>query len=155
MYDVICIGGATEDVFIQSKEFKIEKNKKLKIDECILNIGQKINIENLNFATGGGGTNCAVALARMGFKTALISKVNIDDNAGGIILKELRDEKVNIDHVLLDPRHQTGYAIALLTENGERTILVFRGAGANINQTTFFPVYLPKLNGSRVKTDFF
>jgi sugar/nucleoside kinase (ribokinase family) len=135
MYDVICIGGATQDVFIQSEEFKIEKNKKSKISECILDIGQKINVDQLNFATGGGGTNCATAFSRMGFKTALISKVNADDYSGTMILKELRTEKVNVENIILDPKHQTGYAIALLTKNGDRTLLIFRGAGANLNPT--------------------
>ena len=64
MLDVICMGSSTIDLFVKI-------NHKFKSCEA----GEKILVDGLDYETGGGGTNSAVALSRMGLKTAFLGKI--------------------------------------------------------------------------------
>ncbi len=70
MYDIVVFGSATRDLFVKSKEFKTLKNKKFITGQGLcFNLGSKIKIDELFFATGGGGTNAATTFANQGLKT--------------------------------------------------------------------------------------
>ena len=120
MYDVIIIGSATRDAFFKSKDFKTRER------EMILPLGAKIAIPEVVFTTGGGGTNAAVTFARQGFKTACVSRIG-DDVSGGEVKKELKKEGVD-DFLQIDAVNKTAYSLILVTPEGERTILEYRGA---------------------------
>lgn len=100
--------------------------------ECF-SLGSKLELDDLVFATGGGGTNGAVSLARQGLKTALVSRVGIDFG-GKAIIEELAEEKSSAKFVQQDKKAATSYSFILLTPRGERTILVYRGASKNIEE---------------------
>jgi ribokinase len=73
MYDVITVGSATVDVFVKTEAELIEITKKGSEEELIAYpTGSKILIQQLDFKIGGGGTNTAVAFARLGLKTAYL-----------------------------------------------------------------------------------
>ena len=127
MFDIITFGSATRDMFVASKDFKI-----LASDEFITgkglcaSAGSKIYIDDLIFATGGGGTNVAVTFALQGLKTAYLGKVG--DDAGGVaITDELREMGVT-SLVAKDNAKKTAYSIILSAPLQERTILVYHGA---------------------------
>lgn len=120
MYDVITIGSATRDAFFKSGDFKTRER------EMILPLGAKLAIPEVIFTTGGGGTNAAVTFIRQGFRTACISRVG-DDVSGGEVKKELKQEGVD-DFIQVDPVYKTAYSLILVTSEGERTILEYRGA---------------------------
>ncbi|MCX6731500.1 MAG: carbohydrate kinase family protein [Candidatus Parcubacteria bacterium] len=120
MYDIIIIGSATRDAFFKSDQFRTRDR------EMILPLGAKLAIPEVIFTTGGGGTNAAVTFARQGFKTACISRAG-DDVSGGEIKKELKLEGID-DFIQVDSEHKTAYSLILVTSEGERTILEFRGA---------------------------
>jgi len=93
MFDIVTFGSATRDLFVRSKNFDIFKNKKFISGEGIcFNLGSKVYIEDLFFATGGGGTNTAATFAKQGLKTAYVGKVG-NDPGGEAILKELKELK--------------------------------------------------------------
>src|SRR3989344_3290502 len=70
-YDVITIGSASRDVFLNSSEFKILDNNESSTGQMMgLPLGSKMEIKKIVFATGGSGTNTAVTFARQGLKTA-------------------------------------------------------------------------------------
>lgn len=98
--------------------------------ECF-SLGSKLEIDDLVFATGGGGTNGAVSLARQGLKTALVARVGMD-LGGKAIIEELAEEKSSAKFIQQDGKVATSYSFVLLTPGGERTILVYRGASKNI-----------------------
>ena len=77
MFDVITIGSATRDIFLKSKSFEIVKKEGSEQYECIP-FGQKVNVEEIEYASGGGGTNAAVTFARHGFRTACASVIGND-----------------------------------------------------------------------------
>lgn len=128
MFDVITIGTATRDAFVRSAAFKILEDARFRTGkaEC-LNLGSKVDIDELIFATGGGATNTAVTFARQGFKTACLCRIG-DDSGGQEAIKELNGEGVDTRLVIRDKEYSTAYSIILSAMSGERTILVYRGA---------------------------
>ena len=99
--------------------------------ECFA-LGSKLEVDDIVFDTGGGGTNAAVSFARQGLHTGYIGKIGAFDARGREILTALRTEGVDVRGVVKDKRRMTGYSVLLLTARGERTVLVYRGASADI-----------------------
>src|SRR3989338_456631 len=140
MYDVITIGSATVDVFVRTKFYKMLHchNK----EELIAYpVGSKILIEELNVTVGGGGTNTAVALSRLGHKVAFIGKIGSGHNSRRVI-NNLKQEKVNTSLIVRSKNHRTGFSIILDSKNHDRTVLTFRGSN---NDLKFNEVSLKKL----------
>jgi len=129
MFDVITIGTATQDVFLQSEAFHLMYSPKLKRMCEYFPLGQKINIERIDFATGGGATNAAATFKNLGFRVGIIAKVG-DDTAGREVLSDLRIRKVSMKFVVRSPHSSTGYSAILLTPHGDRTALVYRGVSS-------------------------
>ncbi len=94
MYDIITIGSSTVDVFARTKNPELIKimTSKGETDLLAYPTGSKILVEELEFTTGGGATNTAVALSKLGHKVACISKMGCGSNADKIkgILKETK-----------------------------------------------------------------
>jgi len=136
-FDIITIGSATRDVFLPSSAFKIvndpKRLKKLGFitgkAQC-LPLGGKVQIEEPVFATGGGATNAAVTFSRQGFKTASLFKIGSDISAEEVV-KEMKKEKISL-FLVRDKKLKTDYSAIFLSQNGERTILNYRGASANL-----------------------
>ncbi len=126
MYDVICVGSATLDVFAKTKFSELIKifDKKGETDLLAYPTGSKILIEELDFTTGGGGTNTAVSLARLGHKVAWLGKLGDDHNAD-LIVNELKKE--NVDSLATRGNMLTGYSIILDSIEHDRTILAYKG----------------------------
>ncbi len=137
-FDVITIGSATRDVFLRSKAIKIIRDSSFSTGEgeCFA-LGSKIDIDDIVFETGGGGTNTAVSFARQGLRTGFAGKIGATDARGKEILAALKKEKVDVSITTLDKKKPTGYAVLLLTYRGERTVLVYRGASADFATKDF------------------
>lgn len=130
MYDVITFGSAARDINLKSKAFKVLKNDKDFVtgEGICLALGSKIDVQDIKFTSGGGGTNTAVTFAKQGFKTAFCGVVG-DDVAGKEIIEELKSCRINTELVLKSKEKATNYSIIVSSEGGEdRTILVYRGA---------------------------
>jgi len=137
MYDIISIGSATKDVFLISKGFKLIKSKKFKtgVGECFA-YGSKVEIGDIYYDTGGGGTNSAWTFANFGLKTSVVSKVG-DDIFGLEIMHALSANKINSSNLVMDKSGKTGYSTILITPGGDRTILVYRGVSSSFNEHDF------------------
>lgn len=128
-YDVITIGSASRDVFLNSPEFKVLGDNDFATGQAIcLPLGSKIEIKKIVFATGGSGTNTAVTFARQGLKTACISIIGHDLNATAI-LEELAGEGVDTSFFQKHADDMTAYSLILVNDSGERTILSYKGEG--------------------------
>lgn len=135
MYDVITIGTATQDLFLKSKDFKVLKDERFITGqaECFA-LGSKIEVPDIFFTTGGGAANAAVTFARQGFKTAAICKVGKDASGEGVI-NDLRKEKADAKWTARDAKEATAFSVILIAPNGERTILVHRGASEHLKES--------------------
>ncbi len=150
MYDVITIGTATRDVFLQSPAFKAVKDEHFTSAsgfpsgeaECFA-LGKKIEIMKPVFTTGGGSTNSAVTFARQGFSTAAIITLGKDETSKDVLV-DLKREGVKPIVSYTKDLH-TAYSTILLSEGGERTILVYRGAADYLGR-----VALPGLHAKGV-----
>lgn len=129
MYDIITFGSATQDVLMSPEEFAMHDDRTFRTGKALcLPFGSKVTAEKLVFASGGGGTNAAVAFARQGFSTACVSVLGKDAN-GGAILDELRREGVDGRYTQAHSGGLTAYSVILVGEGGERTILSYKGEG--------------------------
>jgi len=129
MFDIITFGSATRDIVISPKKLttlKYGKDSSSEREVCFP-IGSKIDVEEIKFYTGGGGTNTAATFALQGYKTAFCGMIG-DDLPGKEILEELKKLKVNTDLVSKTSNKLTNHSVVILEGNHERTILAYRGA---------------------------
>lgn len=119
MLDLLTIGDIKLDVFISLDTCK-EKCDMVKKQVC-LDFGEKIvaNVQDQQIA--GSAPNVAVALARMGHKTAVASNMG-DDPTYTQALTFLKQAGVNTKHIKSHKNTNSAYA-AVLNLQGEKTIL--------------------------------
>ena len=130
MYDVITVGSNTIDVFVYTDRSQSIFIKTKDSEESFISypVGSKLLINDLDFFTGGGGTNSAVSLSRLGLKVAYIGKIGNDGN-GLKILEELKKENVVfLGSICRDSRKKTGYSVILDSLEKRRTVLSYKGA---------------------------
>jgi ribokinase len=125
MYDVISIGNATQDVFVNVSPKYAGKQL------CFLP-GQKIEIEGMHYFTGGGASNACAAFAKMGLKTAIVAAAG-KDPAGKAIEEELKENGVSRE-LLVWSGSKTAYSVILTGFGKDRVILTYRGATAALTK---------------------
>jgi ribokinase len=132
MFDVITIGSVTRDVFLRVPKFQTVPWKKTPSKKgLLLPVGEKLEVDDMYFTTGGNSANAAVTLSRLGFKVACVGKAG-NDAGGREIERHLQNEKVDV--VFLKKAKNTGTAYSvLLLKDGERTILGYHGASNLFN----------------------
>jgi len=123
MFDVVSFGSALIDIFVNTG---ISEEKGF----MYYPLGEKIQIKELRFDIGGGGTNTAVAFSRLGLKTGYVGKVG-DDESGEKVIKMLKKEKIKFLGKI-EKGKITGHSIILDGKGGERTILVYKGVNDEI-----------------------
>lgn len=128
---IICVGAATQDVFVAGKALHAKRDVRSHSFVEQFPLGAKLELDRVVFDTGGGATNAAVTFARQGMDTAFAGKLG-KDPAGAEVLRVLKREGVDTAHVRVDERYGTGYSVILLADNGERTILAYRGASRHL-----------------------
>ena len=126
MYDVITVGSATVDVFAKTHFSELIKiiDPKGETDLLAFPSGSKILVDDLEFTTGGGGTNTAVALSRLGHKVGYLGKLGQGTNSD-FIHKDLLKEK--IDLLCAHGKGNAGYSVILDALDHDRTILAYKG----------------------------
>lgn len=160
MCDVITIGSATMDVFVECEDANIvsvsTKNKKSEF--MSYPYGAKIEITDFASRVGGGGVNTACNFANLGYKTCANFKIGDDIYSEGI-LKFLEDKNIDLSCVVQDPKISTGFSIILVSFQGDRTVLAHRGANGKIKKSDInFDaikkaklVYIAPLNGESTR----
>ena len=136
MCDVITIGSATMDVFVESDDANIvsvfTKNKKSEF--MSYPYGAKVEISDFTSQVGGGGVNTAVIFANLGLKTSAIFKIGDDIYSAGV-LESFKNKNVDLSNIVQDPNLSTGFSIILVSFQGDRTVLAHRGANAQIKKS--------------------
>lgn len=130
MFDVVTFGSATWDVFIKDKEIRSKKDLSLVTGKNIyFPLGSKIEIDEINFSTGGGGTNSSFSFSNQGFKTAYCGVVG-NDPAGQEIENELKQNKINVSLIKVNSKKPTNHSFVLSVPGKDRTILTYKGASS-------------------------
>lgn len=160
MLDVITIGSATMDVFVESDDANIvsvyTKNKKSEF--MSYPYGAKVEIEDFASQVGGGGVNTACNFANLGFNTGVIFKIGDDIYSDGI-LESFKGRNIDLSNIVQDPKISTGFSIILVSFQGDRTVLAHRGANAKLKKSdiNFDAIkdakllYIAPLNGDSTK----
>lgn len=116
MPDVVVLGDVNVDIVARFPAFPIE--------------GQDAFAHATEFHCGGAAANTATALSWLGAETALISRLGADPWAA-MALDQLGKAGVRGQGIQTDPEVMTGLMYVIVTPDGERTILGFRGANAH------------------------
>src|SRR6185436_7671173 len=114
MFDIITFGSATRDILAKPKQLtslKYEKSESQK--EVCFPFGSKIDIDDMQFTSGGGGTNTAATFALQGFKTAYCGTIGVD-LAGQEIINELKNLKINTSLVVKTDKKITNHSVVIL-----------------------------------------
>jgi len=90
-------------------------------------LGSKIDIKNILFSSGGGGTNTAATFAKQGLRTAYCGAVGTD-LTGQEIINELGGREISTQFVFKKKGRPTSHSIVITGVGNDRTILVYRGA---------------------------
>lgn len=130
MYDVITIGSALVDIFIRSKQFVLRPTSKGTM--ICQAYGDKIDVEGFELHTGGGGSNTGVGFARVGFTVATVTETG-KDSLSELLFSEFHKERVSTNHIVQEKKEETGGSVALIGEDGGRTIMVHRGASSMLD----------------------
>ena len=136
MFDIAVMGTATEDVFVSVPASKLVQISDADADYSYLALeyGAKLTVESIFISVGGGSTNTAAGLAAMGLRTVAVAKVGQDD-AGDRVLARLTELGIDTSHFVRCTDNLTGLSVILTGFSGDRTILTYRGASAELRES--------------------
>ncbi|MFA5987318.1 MAG: carbohydrate kinase family protein [Candidatus Paceibacterota bacterium] len=122
-FDFIAIGDIVTDAFIKLESADVHNDEAKAREELCLSFGDKIPYEFVSVVPAVGNcANAAVAAARLGLSTALITNQG-DDDIGKAHTETLKHENISTDFVVNQPGKISNYHYVLWFES-DRTILV-------------------------------
>lgn len=138
MFDLISVGDATIDNFVQIHDAEVRCN--INKTECMLCIeyGDKISVDKLTHLVAGNAANNAVGGSRLKLKTAIYVNVG-SDPSGKQIADKLKEEGVSTQYLIENEGMESNLSTVINFQN-ERTILVYHQA---------WKYRLPDLDNSR------
>ena len=131
---VVSVGGAVQDVLITGQVFKAQEENGELVEE--FKLGEKYEVDEVTFSTGGGATNGAVTFSRQGLRSVFIGKIG-HDPAGDAVLADLKKDHVDYSLVAYSQKYNTGYSTILIAPRGERVVLTYRGASTHFEKSDF------------------
>lgn len=137
MTDIITIGSATMDVFVECEDANIVSvsTKNSKSEFMSYRYGSKLEVTDFASNVGGGGVNTALNFANLGLSTSAICKVGDDIYSKGIFEALCCKPNLDLSNVIQDKNVSTGFSIILLSFQGDRTVLAQRGANATLKKS--------------------
>lgn len=130
MYDIICVGDTTYDIFIKPHEAQtINSAKKTSLripyeKMLCFSYGDKIDVEEVIYSLGGTACNVAAGVKKLGLRAGLMSFCGADDV--GVKIKQLVEyQGIELVNFITNPKIHSTYSF-ILRYKGDRTILVYR-----------------------------
>lgn len=125
MRDVVTIGDAFQDLFVFSNDFKVLSDRSFKSGKSLsFEYGAKLDVERIEYHSGGSAVNTALCFARIGLETSILAFVGLDSPAEKI-LNELENSAISTELIKNDSE-PTNTSI-ILSHGGDRTILSYHG----------------------------
>ncbi|WP_373085487.1 carbohydrate kinase family protein [Sneathiella sp.] len=153
----LTIGSATIDVIASVDEKDIERMTMHNATSSFLLLeeGRKIDVSSIKSSVGGGATNSAVALSRLGLATTCLIRTGADME-GEKIVTELTRENIDTGWVIKDAARPTGQTIMIVSHVRNPTIFTNRGANTAFRNSEITPeifegrnlVYIASLSGN-------
>ena len=125
MFDIISFGSTTVDILVKSESISVEKN--LPYDLLYMPKSNKFEMSSSLISSGGGATNTSVSFSRLGLNAACSTLFGTDP-LSLYVLKDLKQDHVNLKFIIQDPKESTDYSVVLITNDGARTVFTQRGA---------------------------
>lgn len=94
--------------------------------------GETVLGRDFEMLPGGKGANQAVAVARLGGVSYLISRVG-RDYVGSLLLDNAKRNGVRVDFVKVDPESHSGVALIFVDKSGENMIAVAPGVDSRVS----------------------
>jgi len=154
MFEVICIGSSSKDIFFPTSEGlildtpeDITAQKKIAFE-----LGAKYQVGEIVEAPGGCAANVAQGLSRLGIKVACYTKIGKDE-IGKWIKSELKKEKVSTKLIQIDKVCKSDLSSIIVdTKTGEHVIFYNRESNTKLE---IFPkkikktkrIFISALNG--------
>ena len=146
-YDVLCIGSAVVDHFLVMQE-KFQEVK----------VGDKILIKDIEVHSGGGATNVAAGISRLGLRASILAKLGNDKEAD-FIVNEMKQYKVK-NICLHHSKKSTNFSTLISSKKErDRIIYTYKGASSDLTPSDFKKsqlkakwIYLGSLMGRSLKT---
>lgn len=125
---IFTIGGATFDIFVQAEDQSIMSIRTPDSYKKWLSFphGEKVKVNQVLEAFGGGATNTAVTFARQGLEVSFVGKIG--NEYGDKVFGNLEKEGVNCSYAKKTPLDKTGFSVIINTFDGDRTLLAYPGA---------------------------
>jgi ribokinase len=135
MFDIITFGSAAQDIHLKSKLFTILKDEKDFVtgSGICLPLGSKIDVDEIFFTTGGGGTNTAATFAKQGFKVSFCGAIGADA-AGLEIVRELKHLRIDTRFLVKKKEKHTNQSVIISSNGQDSTILIYRGASDELRE---------------------
>lgn len=130
MPEIISIGSALVDIFIHSHHFTRQAHGE-NVQLCHV-YGDKVEVEQFQVSTGGGASNTAIAFHKLGFSSGIVAEVG-QDNLAKLVEDELQAEGVDTHFLVREKKEETGGSVILVGPDGGRTVMVHRGAAAQLD----------------------
>ena len=115
--DVICLGRAAVDLYGQQVGGRLE------------------DMQSFAKYLGGSSGNLAVGLARLGLRSAMLTRVG-DEHMGRFVREQLAREGVDVSHVRTDPRRLTGMVVLGIAGRDDYPHVFFRTDCADLGLET-------------------
>jgi len=137
---VIAVGGATLDVItsINSQDIEQLTMHNATNSFLLLEQGKKIEASHIDSHVGGGATNAAVAMARLGAEVHALLRLG-SDVEGDKILSRLADENVDTRYVGREADMATGKSIVICAHEQNAGVFVHRGANTQLRRDYIKP----------------
>src|SRR3989344_8508358 len=126
MFDLISIGDATIDTFIQIHDAEVKCDINKQDCKICVEYGDKSAVDKLTHLVAGNAANNAIGAKRLGLKSAIYVNVG-DDSSGKQIYEKLKEEGVSTRYIVVNKGMESNYS-AVLNFKGERTIFVYHQA---------------------------
>ena len=126
MFDLISIGDATIDIFVQIHDAEVKCSLNKQDCQLCVEYGDKISVDKLTHLVAGNAANNAVGGSRLKMKAAIYANVG-SDPSGKQIAEKLKEEKVDTRYVIVNEGMESNLS-TVLNFQGERTIFVYHQA---------------------------
>ena len=122
-YDGLCIGSASVDHFLH-------------LEQPISSIraGDKILVKGLESHSGGGASNAAAGLSKLGLKVRTLVKLGMDHEAD-YVLKDLKNR--GIKNITLHKSKKSTNSSTIITEKKDRIIFAHKGSSLDLNKSDY------------------
>ncbi|NRA86653.1 MAG: carbohydrate kinase family protein [Rhizobiales bacterium] len=143
----LTIGGATNDFIAIIEDDLIERMTMHNATSSFLLFeeGRKVDATSIEAFVGGGATNAAVAMSRLGFDAAAIVKIG-NDHAGDKIVETFHNEGVDDKFVIRSDKDATGRAVMVSSHVKNPTIFVCRGANTRLREDEITPEHFKSMD---------